>query len=103
MKFLVFSRPVDGIEEKFPRPEEFEAQIEWVRQQLRSGRFDCAYHGGNRAMAIVNAESRAALEELYAGMPLSELTRREVEELEDLPQQMGRALEALRKLHAPAI
>ena len=74
MKFLVFTRPIDGIMDKLPRPEGFAAQIEWVRYQLSSGRFDCAYHGQNHAVAIVNADSPEALERLYAGMPLIELT-----------------------------
>jgi SepF-like predicted cell division protein (DUF552 family) len=97
MKFLVFTRPVEGIQNKLPRSEEFETQLERVRRQLNSGRFDCAYHGENRAVAIVNADLRAALEELYAGMPLGELTIREIEQLEDLPEQMERVLESLRK------
>jgi hypothetical protein len=53
MKFLVLTLPMEGIERKLP-PEEFEAQIGWVRQQLDSGRMDCAYHGENHAVAIVN-------------------------------------------------
>src|SRR5262249_15535256 len=53
MKFLVFTRPIEGIEKKLPRPEEFEAQIGWIREQLDSGRIDCTYHGENHAVAIV--------------------------------------------------
>lgn len=56
MKFLIFTRPIEGIEKKLPHPQEFEAQIGWIREQLHSGRFDCAYHGENHAVAIVNAE-----------------------------------------------
>ena len=37
MKFLVFTGPIEGIEKKLPRPEEFEAQIGWIREQLDSG------------------------------------------------------------------
>ena len=103
MKFLVSTRPTDGIVDQLPRPAEFEAQIEWVRQQLSSGRFDCAYHGQNRAVAIVNAESPGALEQLYAAMPLAELTTREVEPLGELLDQMQQVLESLRKFHARAI
>ena len=58
MKFLIFTRPIEGIEKKLPHPQEFEAQIGWIPEQLHSGRFDCAYHGENHAVAIVNAESR---------------------------------------------
>jgi muconolactone delta-isomerase len=100
MKFLVFTRPIDGIGDKLPLPEEFEAQIEWVRQQLSSGRFDCAYHGRDHAVAIVNAESPEALEQFYSSMPLVELTSREVEPLGDLLEQMNQGLESLRKFHA---
>jgi len=56
MKFLVFTRPIEGIENKLPRSPAFEAQIGWIREQLDSGRIDCAYHGENHAVAIVNAE-----------------------------------------------
>jgi hypothetical protein len=45
MKFLVFARPIEGIETKLPCPEEFEAQIGWMREQLDSGHIDCAYQG----------------------------------------------------------
>jgi muconolactone delta-isomerase len=100
MKFLVFTRPIDGIVDKLPSPEEFAAQIEWVRQQLSSGRFDCAYHGQNHAVAIVNAESPEALEQLYGAIPLVELTTRQVEPLGELLEQMQRGLESLRKFHA---
>ena len=100
MKFLVFTRPIDGIVDKLPRPEEFEAQIEWVRQQLSSGRLDCAYHGQNHAVAIVNAESPEALEQLYGAMPLVELTSRQVEPLGELLEHMQQGLESLRKVHA---
>ena len=100
MKFLVLSRPIDGIMEKLPRPERFEAQVEWVREQLRSGRFESAYHGQNHAVAIVNAESPEALEQFYAGMPLVELTTRQVEPLSDLLEQMRGVVESLRKYHA---
>ena len=37
MKFLILTRPLEGIEKKLPRPEEFEAQIGWIREQLDSG------------------------------------------------------------------
>lgn len=37
MKFLVLTQPIEGIERKLSLPEEFEAQIGWVRQQLDSG------------------------------------------------------------------
>jgi hypothetical protein len=47
VKFLVLTRPIEGIEKKLPRPKEFEAQIEWIRRQLDSRRIDCAYHGEN--------------------------------------------------------
>jgi hypothetical protein len=100
MKFLVLSRPIDGIIEKLPRPERFETQVEWVREQLSSGKFVCAYHGQNHAVAIVNAESPEALEQFYAGMPLVELTTREVEPLSDLLEQMHGVVESLRKYHA---
>ena len=99
MKFLVFTRPVNGIENRLPRPEEFEAQIEWIGEQLNSGRFDCAYHGESHAVAIVNTDSREHLDQLYAAMPLTELTVRQVEPLEDLQAQMQRVLEDLRKVH----
>ena len=57
--------PADrGIEKKLPRPREFEAQIGWIREQLDLGRIDCAYHGENHAVAIVNAESREDLDQL---------------------------------------
>jgi muconolactone delta-isomerase len=100
MKFLVFTRPIDGIMDKLPRPEGFEAQIEWVRQQLSSKRFDCAYHGQNHAVTIVNAESPEALEQLYAEMPLVELTSRQVEPLSDLLEQMQGVVKDLREFHA---
>jgi len=99
MKFLVFMRPIDGIMDKLPRAEDFAAQIEWVRKQLDSGRFDCAYHGENHAVAIVNAESPEALEQLYAGMPLTELASRQVEPLTDLLEQMQGVLKGLQKFH----
>jgi len=73
MKFLVFSRPIEEIETKLPRPEEFEAQIRWIHEQLDSRRIDCAYHGEKHAVAIVHAESREDLEQLYGTMPLVEL------------------------------
>ena len=73
MKFLILTRPIEGIEKKLPDPQEFEAQIGWIRGQLHSGRFDCAYHGENHAVAIVNAESREALAQLYGTMPLFKL------------------------------
>lgn len=79
-------------------PEEFEAQIGWIRQQLDSGRIDCAYHGENHAVAIVNAKSRADLE-LYGTMPLVELTNRQVEALGSLFGQMQGVMESLRKYH----
>jgi len=44
MKFLVFIRPIDGIERKLPRPDEFEAQIQWLRRELGSGRIDSQPH-----------------------------------------------------------
>ena len=99
MKFLVFTQPIEGIERKLPLPEEFEAQIVWVRHQLDSGRIDCAYHGENHAVAIVNAESGEDLEHLYATMPLVELTNRQVEALGSLFDQMQGVLESLRKYH----
>jgi hypothetical protein len=99
MKFLVFTRPIDGIEKKLPRPEEFEAQIGWLRQQLDSGRIDCAYHGENHAVTIVNAQSREDLERLYGTMPLLDLTDRQVEALGSLFDQMQGVLESLRKYH----
>jgi hypothetical protein len=98
MKFLVFARPVDGIENKLPRSEEFQAQIEWIGGQLSSGRFDCTYHGENHAVTIVNTASREDLDQLYVAMPLTELTTRQVETLEDLRVQMQRVLEDLRKI-----
>jgi muconolactone delta-isomerase len=100
MKFLVFTKPIDGIMHKLPRAEDFELQIEWVRDQLNSGRFDLAYHGENHAVAIVNAESSEALDQLYDGMPLIELTTRHVEPLSDLVEQMQGVAEALRKFHS---
>ena len=100
MKFLVFMRPIDGIADKLLRPDEFAAQIEWVRNQLSSGRFDCAFHGENHAVMIVNAESPEAVEQLYAAMPLIELTNRQVEPLIDLLEQMQGVLQRLRKFHA---
>jgi len=99
MKFLVFIRPIDGIENKLPRAEEFEAQISWIRDQLASGRFDCAYHGENHAVEIVNAESNEDLDKLYATMPLVELTQRNIEPLGSLLDQMLQVLESLRKYH----
>ncbi|HYL59801.1 MAG TPA: hypothetical protein VEU51_13100 [Candidatus Acidoferrales bacterium] len=51
-------------------------------------------------MAIVNAESPEALEQLYSSMPLVELTNREVEPLGGLLEQMQQGLESLRKFHA---
>ena len=99
MKFLVFTQPIEGIERKLPLPEEFEAQIVWVRQQLDSGRIDCAYHGENHAVAIVNAESREDLEQLYETMPLVELTKRRVEGLGSLFDQMQGVLDSLREYH----
>ena len=97
MKFLVSTRPIEGIEKRLPRPQDFEAQIEWIRQQLDSGRIDCAYHGENHAVAIVNAESREELEQLYGTMPLIELAERQVEALGSLFDQMQGVLETLRK------
>ena len=99
MKFLVFTQPVEGIERQLPLPEEFEAQIGWVRQQLESGRIDCAYHGENHAVAIVNAEPRSDLEQLYGTMALGEQTNRQVETLGSLFDQMPTVLEHLRKYH----
>jgi hypothetical protein len=99
MKFLVFTRPIDGIEKKLPRPREFEAQIGWIREQLDSGRIDCAYYGENHAVAIVNAESREDLEQFYGTMPLVELVDRQVEALGSLFDQMQGVLESLRKYH----
>ena len=99
MKFLVFTGPIEGIEKKLPRPEEFEAQIGWIRGQLHSGRFDCAYHGENLAVAIVNAESREELEQLYGTMPLIELAERQVEALGSLFDQMQGVLESLHEYH----
>jgi len=100
MKFLVFMRPIDGITDKLPRPEEFAAQIDWVRDQVGSGRFDCAYHGDNHAVMIVNADFPEAIEQLYAGMPLVELASRQVEPLTDLLEQMQGVLKGLQKFHA---
>lgn len=100
MKFLVFMHPIEGIANKPPRPEEFAAQIEWVRDQINSGRFDCAYHGDNHAVMIVNADSPEALEQLYAGMPLVELASRKVEPLIDLLGQMQGVFKGLQKFHA---
>ena len=99
MKFLVFTQPIEGIERQLPLPEEFEAQIGWVRQQLESGRIDCAYHGENHAVAIVNAESRSDLEQLYGTMLLGEITNRQVEARGSLFDQMPRVLEHLCKYH----
>jgi len=99
MKFLVFTRPIEGIERKLPPPREFEAQIGWIREQLDSGRIDCAYHGENHAVAIVNADSREDLEQLYGTMPLVELADRQVEALGNLFDQMQGVLESLRKYH----
>ena len=97
MKVLVFTRPIEGIERRLPRPREFEAQIGWIREQLDSGRIDCAYHGENHALAIVNAESGEDLEQLYGTMPLVELADRKVEALGSLLDQMQGVLESLRK------
>jgi hypothetical protein len=99
MKFLVFTWPIEGIEKKLPRPREFEAQIGWIREQLDSGRIDCAYHGENHAVAIVNAESREDLEQFYGTMPLVELVDRQVEALGSLFDQIQGVLESLRKYH----
>ena len=96
MKFLVFTRPIEGIEKKLPLPEEFEAQIGWVRRQLDSRRIDYAYYGKNHAVAIVNAESGEDLERLYSTMPLVELTNRQVEAPGSLFDQMQGVLESLR-------
>jgi hypothetical protein len=98
MKFLVFTRPIEGIEKKLPRPREFEAQIGWIREQLDSGRIDCAYHGENHAVAIVNAESREDLEQFYGTMPLVELVDRKVEALGSLFDQMQGVLESLSQI-----
>ena len=99
MKFLVFTGPIEGLEKKLPRPEEFEAQIGWIREQLDSCRIDCAYHGENHAVAIVNAESREDLEQLYGTMPLVEIADRRVEALGSLFDQMQGVLESLRQYH----
>jgi hypothetical protein len=95
MKFLVFTRPIEGIERRLPRASEFEAQIGWIREQLDSGRIDCAYHGENHAVAFVNAESREDLDELYGTMPLVELADRKVEALGSPLDQMQRVVESL--------
>jgi hypothetical protein len=88
-----------GYRTEAPASQEFEAQIGWVRQQVDSGRIDCAYHGENHAAAIVNAESREDLEKLYGTMPLVELINRQVEALRSLFDQIQRVLESLRKYH----
>jgi hypothetical protein len=67
--------------------------------EVDSGRIDCAYHGENHAVAIVNAESREDLEQLYRTTPLVELTNRQVEALGSLFDQMQGVLESLRKYH----
>lgn len=51
-------------------------------------------------MTIVNAESPEALEQLYAEMPLVELTSRQVEPLSDLLEQMQGVVKDLREFHA---
>jgi hypothetical protein len=50
-------------------------------------------------VAIVNAESRGELEQLYGTMPLVELADRQVEALGSLFDQMQGVLESLRKYH----
>ena len=99
MKFLVFTRPIEGIEKKLPRPREFEAQMGWLRKQLDLGRIDCAYHGENHAVAIVKAESREGLKQLYGTMPLVELADRQVEALGSLFDQMQGVLESVCKYY----
>src|SRR5262245_51103909 len=99
MKFLVFTRPIEEIEKKLPRPEEFEAQIGWIREQLDSGPIDCAYHGENHAVAIVQCRVTRDLEQLYGTMPLVEIADRRVEALGSLFDQRQGLLESLRTYH----
>lgn len=98
MKSLVLTQPIEGIGRKLPLPEEFEAQIGWVRQQLGANRLRVSRGepcGGYRQCRV----SRGFGAALYGTMPLVELTNRQVEALASLFDQMQRVLESSRKYH----
>lgn len=83
MKFLVFTRPIEGIERKLPPPGNSRRRSDGFVSSLT-----LVASIAPITVEIINAESREDSEQLYGTMPLAELADRQVEALANLFDQM---------------
>jgi muconolactone delta-isomerase len=99
MKFVVFTRPIEGIEENLPRPRNSRRRSDGFVSSLTWAASIAPITCENHTVAIVNAESREDLEQLYGTMPLVQLADPQVEALGSLFDQMQGVLKSLRKYY----
>jgi hypothetical protein len=98
MKFLVSTRPAEGVSQQLPSAEAFEEQTDWFRRHIASGVIDCAHHAPDRAVFIFNAESQAALEALMDQIPLADQMARQIEPLSNFWEHTAGVTAYLRRV-----
>jgi len=100
MKFLVLLNPLPGA----PRPEiaSYRAGKEWINARLADGSVDCTYNvvgskQGIGSVAIANADSHEALEELVLSFPMYPFFDLEILPLSDLNRFLEKGIEMMQK------